>query len=135
MSVKRIDPWQSKQSSMFTQQRLRFVCIPTKIDHSSAKFSQLLHANSKNNGQIGCKPKLILVSCLCKGACKSTFVLQPLSLLNVPEEGSKLIKNVVVLRWCAIDCAIIRASKHAYTLSLGSKNFVTAFILLSRRCP
>ena len=30
---------------------------------------------------------------------------------------------------------IIRASKHAYTLSLGSKNFVTAFILLSRRCP
>ena len=30
---------------------------------------------------------------------------------------------------------LIRASKHAYTLSLGSKNFVTAFILLSRRCP
>ena len=30
---------------------------------------------------------------------------------------------------------VIRASKHAYTLSLGSKNFVTDFILLSRRCP
>ena len=30
---------------------------------------------------------------------------------------------------------LIRASKHAYTLSLGSKNLLTAFILLSRRCP
>ena len=30
---------------------------------------------------------------------------------------------------------VLRASKHAYTLSLGSKNLLTAFILLSRRCP
>ena len=33
------------------------------------------------------------------------------------------------------DRNIIRASKHTYTLSLGSKNLLTAFILLSRRCP
>ena len=30
---------------------------------------------------------------------------------------------------------LLRAPKHAYTLSLGSKNLLTAFILLPRRCP
>ena len=46
---------------------------------------------------------------------------------NIPDIVSWIPLSIVL--------SIIRASKHAYTLSLGSKNFVTAFILLSRRCP